>query len=162
MADLTKDTIKELLREILPVVVEEAFGMGIPQLVERVEMNSGVARNSALARLGALLGLQGKELVEASQKLLDHYNTLPETEQASFDDDSKVIDLWGSITAQAPATVPSDTASGGAEDSKIDPATGEPILTLAKVSEMLEADPIAAFSNPDLIAAYTAGRVERE
>ena len=161
MADLTKDTIKELLREMLPVVVEETFGMGIPQLVERVEMNSGVARNAAMARLGALLGLQGKELVDASQKLLDHYNTLPDTEQASFDDDGKVIELWGSITSQAPSPAPSDTASGGAEESKIDPATGEPILTRDKVAEMLEADPIAAFSNPDLIAAYTENRVER-
>lgn len=161
MADLTKDTIKELLREMLPTVVEETFGMGIPQLVQRVEMNSGVARNAAMARLGALLGLQGRELVEASQKLLDHYNTLPETEQATFDDDSKVIDLWGSITSQAPSPVPSDTASGGAEESKIDPATGEPILTQDKVVEMFSKDPIAAFSDPDLIAAYTNNRVER-
>lgn len=162
MADLTKETIKELLREMLPTVVEEAFGMGIPQLVERVELNSGVARNAAMGRLGALLGLQGKELVEASQKLLEHYNTLSETEQASFDDDTKVIELWSSITSQAPTPVPSDTASGGASESKIDPATGEPILTRDKVNELFEADPIAAFSNPDLVAAYNEGRVDRE
>lgn len=165
MADgLSKEALTALVREVLyaelPAATEQLLGRPVADIIQQVDNNSTIAHDAAMSRMGALLGLKGKELQSAATKLLDYNNSLPPDQQ--FSDDDGIISAWEKLNPEAPpAATPVDTATA---DNKAPKMTEEglPIYTQDKLNELLSQDAAAFFSNPDLVSAYAEGRVEVE
>jgi hypothetical protein len=97
--ELSKEAFAQLLVEALPDAIYNVLGVDIAGIQQQFSIVNTVAADAAQARLGQLLGVQGKELVEASKKLTDYYSGLAPHERDKYNDDSAVIDLYKSMSA---------------------------------------------------------------
>lgn len=134
MADLSKEAITAIIQEVAPSIIEawvqQNFNMTPADITQQFAIVNSASANAAQARLGALLGLQGQELVGASQKLLDYYEKLPPHERDKYQDDSAVVQLWQSMAAPDTSAPPTDTATASSgtkqwKQSEIDDMSSE-------------------------------------
>lgn len=165
MADLSKDAITALVREILqaelPTMAEQMLGRSVSDLVTQIDRNSNIAHDAAVTRLGSVLGLKGKALTEAAQKLLEYNDSLPD-DQKFGDDDESVLDAWNKLNPDAPqAPTPADVATTDGSSQQLN-EDGLPIYTREQLANILAEDPAGFFNNPDLVSAYAEDRVQME
>jgi hypothetical protein len=146
--ELSKEAFTQLLLEALPDAIQSLLGVDIPGIQQQFSIVNTVAADAAQARLGQLLGVQGKELIEASKKLTDYYAGLAPHERSKYENDSAVIDLYQSMSSQS--TTPSP-------DSGVEGFTSRRF----KQSEIEEMD-LEEFRNleDDIEQAFLEGRVE--
>lgn len=159
---LTKEAIEEIvlnvMRTNLPTLTSEMLGTPIEEVMQQVAMTSSIAHDAATAKLGAILGKSGTELVAAATQLSEYYATLTPEQQAQYADESKVIELYGQLNASAPQPAPADLPTS-TEPGKVN-EQGQPIFSREDLAAKLSADSADFFTNPDMQAAYLEGRVE--
>lgn len=146
--ELSKEAFAQLLIEALPGAIQEVLGVGIPDIQQQFSIVNTVAANAAQTRLSALLGVQGEELIEASQKLTEYYSNLAPHERSKYDDDNAVIDLYKSMSAGS--ATPSPDAG--------EAPTGVRKYKQSEIEEMSLEDYRAI--EDDIEQAFLEGRVE--
>lgn len=119
MAELSKEAIQAIIAEYAPQVIEawvqQNFNMDAAGIQQQFAIVNSASANAAQARLGSLLGLQGQDLINASNKLLEYYEGLAPHERDKYQADEAVVSLWQSMnpeSSEAPAPDATRTGEG--------------------------------------------------
>lgn len=142
MTELSKEAFALLLREAMPTIVQEMFGAPIEEIKSQMQVNTSLSRNASVAYLGTLLGISGKQLLEANDKLAAHFSRLTPEQQSNYTTDESVISLWNELSDTTPSA-PESVAAPTNGSYKVD-SEGNRVFSFAEaaaINDNPDADP---------------------